>query len=432
MMRRIPFYSLLALTSLFTLTSLSAHVTLWQFDWDWAVSGQHRQLQSSAFIQSDEDTASQIDSLLDVQIGYGQWNGLFALYSQGLYQYQPQGWFEDVDNQWIVRELAWQGEVDIGQQNVDLSLGKIRLDYGVSYGYRPLDMFKPYRQNPIGLSVEEGATVATLSQFNGNGEWSMIYTNSHWSDSNVDAFDKANQQQGVGLRRYALLNQHEYQLLAYYDDVRQGALGGSWVSVLGDAWEFHGEALWQHKSVGYELPNSHYQAVEIKAQGHAWQALAGFTYTSMIGHSLIGEYWYDSRAWSTSEWQVAQTRANKLQSIPTTALLASSYAQGLSHYNLTQHNIMLHWSWDTNAWLQWQSDTQWHWLGDVTPKLDLLISPQDGGVIATQWLTYQWIDTGDTAVDLEFTARFLGGKADSAYAQINDRRTLVFTIKGKF
>ncbi|EGU29542.1 hypothetical protein VII00023_09029 [Vibrio ichthyoenteri ATCC 700023] len=430
-MHRALFHTLPA-TLLLLLTALPAQASQWQFDWDWAVSGQIHQLQNSDFIQPNNDSQTHLDGLLDVQIGYGQWSGLFALYSQDLYQSHPQSWFEKTNNQWIVREIAWQGEVEIGQHSIDLSLGKMRLDYGVSYGYRPLDMFKPYRQNPIGLSVEEGATVATLSKFDGNGEWSLLYTNSHWSDTDVDTFDKANQQQGIGLRRYALLAQHEYQLVAYYDDVRQGALGGSWVSVIGDAWEFHSEALWQHKSVGYELPNAQYQAVDIKEQGHAWQALAGFTYTSMTGHSLIGEYWYDSRAWSHTQWQQARSNAKSLQTHPATASLVNSYAQGLNHYNLTQHSAMLHWSWDTEAWLQWQSDSHWHWLGDFTPKLDLLMSPQDGGIIATQWLTYQWIDSGEASVDLEFTARFLAGKSDSAYAQINDRRTLVFTIKGKF
>lgn len=93
---------------------------------------------------------------------------------------------------------------------------------------------------------------------------------------------------------------------------------------------------------------------------------------------------------------------------------------------------MLHWSWDTQTWLQWRGGETWSWLGDVTPKLDLLISPQDGGVIATQWLTYQWIDNGDLSIDLEFTARFLSGKSNSAYAQVNQSHTLTFTIKGKF
>jgi len=421
-----------------TLLALSALVSLpaiaqdWQVDWDWALSASQRQLGDSEFIEPSRDSHSQLDGLLDVQVSYGQWNGLFALYSQNLYQNDPQGWLEHVDNQLIVRELAWQDSVTIAEQSIDVTLGKIRLDYGVSYGYRPLDMFKPYRQNPIGLSVEEGATVAALSLFDADGEWSVLYTNSHWSDNEVDNFDIANQQQGVGIRRYGLINLHEYQLIAYYDDVRHGALGASWVSIVNQSWEFHAEALWQHKSQQFTQPEQAFQPVNLRQAGEAWQGLAGFTYTTMNGHSFIGEYWFDSRAWSKQQWQQAQKRAQPLLQSPLTQPVANSYAQGLNHYNLVQHNIMLHWNWDTDSWLQWQTDDNWHWLSDFTPKLDLLISPQDGGIIATQWLTYQWIDTGDASVDLEFTARFLTGESDSAYAQINNRRTLLFMIKGKF
>ncbi|MBA5761692.1 hypothetical protein H2O73_04965 [Vibrio sp. 404] len=420
------------LLALFALMSSPAIAQHWQVDWDWALSASQGQLKSSVFIEPNHNSHSQLDGLLDVQMGYGQWSGLFALYSQSIYQNSPQSWFEHTDNQFIVRELAWQGSITIGEQSFDATLGKIRLDYGVSYGYRPLDMFKPYRQNPIGLSVEEGSTVAALSQFDANGEWSVLYTNSHWSDNVVDHFDIANQQQGIGIRRYGLINQHEYQLIGYYDDVRQGAIGASWVSILGPAWEFHAEALWQHKSQQYTQPEQSITPVKLKQAGEAWQGLAGFTYTTLNGHSFIGEYWFDSRAWSKKQWQQAQHSAQRLQQSILSQSLASSYAQGLNHYNLTQHNLMLHWNWDTDSWLQWQSNDDWHWLSDFTPKLDLLISPQDGGIIATQWLTYQWIDTGEASIDLEFTARFLSGKSDSAYAQINDRRTLLFMIKGKF
>ncbi|WP_162063118.1 hypothetical protein [Vibrio taketomensis] len=422
----------LALLVLLASGSCVSQAQQWQFDWDWAVSGYQTERRDSDFITPETDKYAHIDSLLDLQIRSGQWNGLFALYSQNLYQNHPQAWWTESDHQWIVRELAWQGSLEIGEQNIDLTLGKIRLDYGVSYAYRPLDMFKPYRQNPIGLSVEEGSLVATASSFDMDGEWTLLYTNSHWTDSDVDAFDRANQQHGAGIRRYGLLGQHEYQLIGYYDDVRHASLGGSWVTVPNQAWEFHTEALWQQQSIGYQLPTHPLQPVMLAENGPAWQVLAGFTYSTESGHSFIGEYWFDERAWSKTDWQQAQRRAQPLNVQSNTQPLASSYAQGLNHYNLTQHNIMLHWSWDTNSWLQWQNNTDWEWLRDITPTLDLLISPQDGGVIATQWFNYQWIDTGNASVDLEFTARFLTGDADSAYAQINDRRTLVFMIRGKF
>ncbi len=59
----------------------------------------------------------------------------------------------------IISELFWQESFDIFDMPLDLQLGKVRLDWGVGYGYRPLDIFTPYRRNPVGIQVEEGAGV---------------------------------------------------------------------------------------------------------------------------------------------------------------------------------------------------------------------------------------------------------------------------------
>ena len=56
--------------------------------------------------------------------------------------------------------------------------------------------------------------------------------------------------------RYNLVGDHEYQWVAYYDDVRHGLLGASLVSVLNLAWEFHGSVVYQRQSLGYGQPNS--------------------------------------------------------------------------------------------------------------------------------------------------------------------------------
>ncbi|HAS8134015.1 TPA: hypothetical protein I7667_24510, partial [Vibrio vulnificus] len=77
----------------------------------------------------------------------------------------------------------------------------------------------------------------------------------------------------------------------------------------------------------------------------------GVNWASESGHSLLAEYWYDSRAWSKRQWQQAMDRARMLTQQPNTEPLAASYAQGFEHANLVQHNLMLHWSWDSNAWM---------------------------------------------------------------------------------
>ncbi|MBO0201340.1 hypothetical protein J0687_27535, partial [Vibrio alginolyticus] len=72
-----------------------------------------------------------------------------------------------------------------------------------------------------------------------------------------------------------------------------------------------------------------------------------------------------------------------------TTLLATSYVQGFQHANIVQHNLMLHWRWDLEAWTAWRGRSDLELLSNVTPTLDVMYSPQDGGVIVTQWLNYQ-------------------------------------------
>ena len=61
-----------------------------------------------------------------------------------------------------------------------------------------------------------------------------------------------------------------------------------------------------------------------------------------------------------------------------------------------------------------------------------MLSPEDGGFIATQWLNYQAFDNGDSSLELELAARFLGGISDSAYANLPDSHMILLNIKGRF
>ncbi|MCG6274321.1 hypothetical protein K6U70_19605 [Vibrio vulnificus] len=407
-------------------------------EWDWALSYEAAQSRQSVFTTTQYAHRSELNAMLDLQLAYhtqqGQWTSSFALYSDGLYLNNGERsvWWESRDSQWVVRELAWLGEWQVGDWLLDVSIGKLRLDWGVGYGYRPLDLFRPYRQNPVTLVAEEGTGVVSFSHYDLAGEWTLLFTDSSWSQMEQSALDEAAQQRGAGIRRYWLDDDHEWQWIAYYDDVRQGLIGGSVRTVFNEALSLHSSALWQHQSVGYQLPDSLFAPVAVEEQGEAWQALVGVNWASESGHSLLAEYWYDSRAWSKRQWQQAMDRARMLRQQPNTEPLAASYAQGFEHANLVQHNLMLHWSWDSNAWMMWHGISAPQWLADVTPTLDILFSPEDGGVILTQWIRYQWIDTGQQSVELEFAARFLTGDSQSAYAQIEDKHMMVLNLKGRF
>jgi hypothetical protein len=93
---------------------------------------------------------------------------------------------------------------------------------------------------------------------------------------------------------------------------------------------------------------------------------------------------------------------------------------------------MFHWTMNATAWSQWSLTQQQLWLDNLTPTFDLLYSPQDQGVIATQWLEYQIYDSGAASLSAELAARFMTGSRDSLYANLSDKRMIFLNLKGKF
>lgn len=392
------------------------------FEWDWMLSAETVQQRETAFSPiTDNEHQESFNGLLDVQIGYQDWNAVVALKGNDLY-YHSSLEYQDksAEAELIISELFWQSSVDIANTSLDLQLGKVRVDWGVGYGYRPLDIFTPYRRNPVGIQVEEGAGVASVSYFDNQGEWSLIYTDSSWTQQQGNELEEQSEQQGIGIRRYALMGDTEYQWVAYYDDVRQGLVGVSVVTVLDAAWEFHGSAVYQSKYLSYQQPSITLYPVTLEKEENAYQALVGFTWANAVGNSIVLEYWYDSRAWSKSDWNNAFIVATP------------SYQQGFNQANMVQHNMMFHWSLDPNAWSTWQWSQNISWLSQFTPTFDVLYSPEDNGVIATQWLNYLVHDNGDSSIEMELAARFLTGKSDSAYANLPDKHMILLNLKGRF
>lgn len=398
--------------------------------WDWMVSVEHHETRNSVYLPDEQDEQWQsVNALLDVELGYEQWLGVLALKGNDLYSSQSG---VDRDSELIVRELFWQGAISLAGTNVDITLGKARVDWGVGYGYRPLDIIKPYRTNPVGIQVEEGAGVAAASYFDANGEWTLIYADSSWTTQQGSELDQLNEQQGVGIRRYGLAGDSEWQGIVYYDNVRRGLVGGSWVTVLDDAWEFHTSAAYQKEYFSFRVPDSLREPVISDKKDNGLQALAGLTWTSESGQSVILEYWYDSRSWGYGQWQQAYRNAEQIDASGLPAGLRHAYAQPLQHVNLVSHNVMFHWTLDPVAWQHWDWSRNVSWLQNVKPTFDVLFSPQDKGAIMTQWLEYSVLDTGDVQFDVEIAARFLTGDKQSVYRNLSDKRMILLNLKGRF
>lgn len=269
------------------------------------------------------------------------------------------------------------------------------------------------------------------SYFDLSGEWSLLYSDSSWTKQESSELEQRTEQQGIGLRRYWLTDETEWQAIAYYDDVRQGLIGGSMVSVYDASWAYHASFVYQRDYLGFEQQGL-YSPVILANKSSGFQGLVGLNWASQAGNQIIVEYWYDNRAWSKEDWRQGLERAAALSESASTAGLSHSYAQGLNHINLVQHNVMFHWSLNPTSWSQWQWSKNALWLENVEPTFDLLLSPQDGGVIATQWINYSAYDSGQTSVDVELAARFMTGSHDSVYANLSDKRMIFINLKGKF
>ncbi|MCG9647903.1 hypothetical protein L1D24_04875 [Vibrio brasiliensis] len=411
------------------LVASTVNAQSFELGWDSTLSlssAQHRH--SDLLGEPQRQSTDTVDAVIDVQFeGYGV-TALVAAKGSQVYSSDPT---QSYKGELIVQELFWQGGTELFSLPVDVTLGKVRLDWGVGYGYRPLDLFKPYRRNPVGIQVEEGTGTAMASYFDLAGEWSVFYTDSSWTKQQGSELEQASEQQGGGLRRYVLSGDNEWQALAYYDDVRHGVLAGSVVTVFDDAWSMHGSAVYQNRYLGYQQ-GGFISPVTLAKQSDGYQALLGLNWANATGHNVIVEYWFDSRSWSESDWKQAYQRVDTLNATNALAPLASSYAQGLSQVNLVQHNLMFHWTMNATAWSQWPLTQQQLWLDNLTPTFDLLYSPQDQGVIATQWLEYQVYDSGTASLSAELAARFMTGSRDSLYANLPDKRMIFLNLKGKF
>lgn len=412
------------------LVSRSVYANPLEASWDWMVSFEHHESRSSLYLPQEQDEQWQsVNALLDVELRYEQWLGVLALKGNDLYSSQPG---VDSDMEWVIRELFWQGTTSVSGTDFDITLGKVRVDWGVGYGYRPLDIIKPYRRNPVGIQVEEGAGVAAVSYFDYDGEWTLIYADSSWASQQGNELEQKKEQQGIGIRRYGLVGDSEWQGIVYYDDVRRGLLGGSWVTVLDDAWELHASTAYQREFYSFALPESLFEPVRLEKKDDGLQALVGLTWAHESGQSVVLEYWYDSRSWSNGQWQQAYQQAEQLNAKGMPEGLRYAYAQPLQHANLVRHNVMFHWTQDPVAWQHWNWSQNVSWLQNLTPTLDVLFSPQDNGMIATQWLRYSVVDTGSVQFDIEIAARFLTGDKQSVYRNLADKRMILLNLKGRY
>ncbi|BEU04579.1 hypothetical protein OAG1_33790 [Agarivorans sp. OAG1] len=387
--------------SWFLLLLSSVSHAAWQQQWQLELDAGFASASNSPVFDSEDQWFG--DAALRWFPQYGNVQGQLVALSQAKQK-------QDNQHDLVVAELFWKTEL----AERDLLVGKQRIDLGVSYGFRPLDMFLPYRRNPVAIQVEEGVGVFSLSQFSGNGEYALFYT-----DSYLATESEGLQQRGLGLRWYQLNNDSEWQAISYYDNKRALNLGGTWVTTFGDAWEVHAESRYQQhyqRSVSQLNSSNIGQVSPVIEQefNHGFQALIGMTWANLNGDNLILEYWFDNRALNQTEWQqVADISYYLQQQSGDISSLRFSQGEVFNGQNLVQHNVMLHWHRDIEDW---------------QPAFDLMLAPEDGGVIATARLDYEFSQGWTLGARL----RYLGGASDAVYSLLPENKVGLIKLEGLF
>lgn len=207
----------------------------------------------SAFLpEKNERSHEQVNALVDINAQFKSVSANVALLGTSLYDNAPDG-HDQRQFDAVISTLTYETSVSFGDFEWDVIMGKARIDWGVGYGYRVLDIFTPYRRNPVGIQIEEGAGTFALSHYGIESEWTLIATDSSWSQLDTSEYGRATEQQGLGGKYYRLLGDLELQLIGYYDNVRQGLVGGSLVNVFNQSWSTHASISYSRRYQGYDI-----------------------------------------------------------------------------------------------------------------------------------------------------------------------------------
>ena len=311
---------------------------------------------------------------------------------------------DSIDSQIKLSELVY----DFSLADWQLSIGKKKLDWDVGYGFRPLDMFSPTAPLALNTAVSPGAWMVTGDWFTSDGTLTLICNESQPTFTEQQVLTKSGV--GCGARYYQYFDQWEVQSLVHYDSQVKTRIGFSALSVLTNNLEFHSSLLWQQQyrtSVfqASALTNTHFvNPVTVETKHNALQLLGGLNYSTDHGVNFILEYWYDGRSPSAAQWQAviqaAKTQHQQINQQPLARYQLQAEQQMFSSQNLFQQNLML------NVMAK---------RGALTPKLMMLLNPEDKGLLLNLRLCYDF----NAGHSIELGARFYTGPANSVYRQLD-------------
>lgn len=306
-----------------------------------------------------------------------------------------------------------------------LSIGKKVMSWGVGLGFRPLDLVQRENRRVPYAVTQEGVPLIAWERFNENNAFTLVYANPRRTETTEVRDDEA-----LAVRYYQRLTTTDVFAVARASTRNKFEMGAAFSQVVNDALEWHAEALYQRR---YQqqlntLATLPADAIPLAMQDplitvqhqHGHKALIGFTWTHSSGVSLLTEAWYDGAAYSTQQWQdltdlTARQRGLLDQAELPRAAIYGTIAANLSYFeppNLLRKNILLRMSYTGTAW---------------SPTLDVLLTPDDGGMVGTAALRYD-----RDRHNFEWGVRSFGGKYAAAYRLLPEKLIVYFVWQRAF
>lgn len=308
---------------------------------------------------------------------------------------------------------------------LDFSAGRKVLGWGVGEAFRPLDVLQREDRRRLIVDYLEGMPEISVERFLADGSaLSLIYAYRLQFDSEQVTSGRHE----TALRYYRTFGETDVMALAHWSEQEHLAVGAGFAHVVNDAVEAHASFLYRQDCL--RLLNGLIDSGGLLATGNPFKPrdtggcgklAIGASWTGESGYSLLFEAWHDGEAHTVAEFrdQAQLARHQRALSIlpgnlkSAVALNLAADQQFFAAPILLQNNLFLRAAHDGE---------------NLDPSLEILVTPEDGGIVATGRLDYTITDH----TTLVSAIRGFTGPKGSAYREMPDVFVAMLGLKLAF
>lgn len=329
------------------------------------------------------------------------------------------------------RFVAHEAYVDFTLGGERFSAGRKVLSGDVGYAFRPLDVLQRESRLQLAPPPLTGIPMIAWDNFDTDSAWSLILANPGHGPGNVGSTAAVRDDSSLALRLFRRAASADFHGVARTSARNGLELGAGFAAVPNDALELHGSLLLQQRGerrvplaagagAGQLLDAA--RALQLESHGRVGKALLGATWTAESGISAMGELWWDGSANSADNWRRLRTNAaarNALRGLPGVPEIAVAGANAAStrifeQGNLARRGLLARLAWSEPAG-KWSAAADW------------MASLDDGGrnlTLSAGYAADKWrLDAG---------LRAYGGKPDSAFGLLPERRAAFVTLSASY